>query len=144
MAMIHTQQTFYCHFGYNRLVFDAIGFLFVLLLIRILGSYSFFYVRLELQTQAELSQLGASLLSQLNWLELVEYRQRTTTELESIKAKVKKLRQRRVSIKLTFEYVYTTDNVRSLKNVMRILTNQSIIMVQYFLGIITCSIRHLT
>ncbi|UJR32233.1 hypothetical protein I4U23_019699 [Adineta vaga] len=89
-------QAFYCHSDYNQLVFDAFGFLFVLLFIRILSSYSFFYVRLELQVQEELSQMGASLLSQLNWLKLVEYRQRTMKELESIKARVTKLRQRRI------------------------------------------------
>jgi len=79
------------------LMFDAIGFFIILLFIRLLNSYSFFYVRLELQVQAELSQIGASLLSQLNWLKLVEYRQRTANELESIKARVTQIRQRRVS-----------------------------------------------
>lgn len=98
MATIYTQRAFYCQSEYNRLIFDAIGFLFVLLFIRLLNSYSFFYVRLELQVQAELSQMGASLLSQLNWLKLIEYRQRTANELESIKTRVTQIRQRRVSI----------------------------------------------
>jgi hypothetical protein len=99
MATIYTRRAFYCQSDYNRLIFDAIGFLMILLFIRLLNSYSFFYVRLELQVQAELSQMGASLLSQLNWLKLVEYRQRTSNELESIKARVTQIRQRRVSFK---------------------------------------------
>jgi hypothetical protein len=98
IATIYTRRAFYCQSEYNRLIFDAIGFLLVLLFIRLLNSYSFFYVRLELQVQAELSQMGASLLSQLNWLKLAEYRQRTATELESIKARVTQIRQRRVSL----------------------------------------------
>jgi hypothetical protein len=97
MGIIYTRHAFYCQSEFNRLIFDAIGFLFVLLFIRLLNSYSFFYVRLELQVQEELSQIGASLLSQLNWLKLVEYRQRTANELESIKARVTQIRQRRVS-----------------------------------------------
>ncbi len=92
---MYTRHVFYC--SSNYLIFDAIGFLFVLLFIRLLNSYSFFYVRLELQVQEELSQIGASLLSQLNWLKLIEYRQRTANELESIKARVIQIRQRRVS-----------------------------------------------
>jgi hypothetical protein len=97
IATIYTRRAFYCQSEYNRLIFDAIGFLLVLLFIRLLNSYSFFYVSLELQVQAELSQMGASLLSQLNWLKLVEYRKRTANELESIKARVTQIRQRRVS-----------------------------------------------
>jgi hypothetical protein len=96
MVMKYTRQAFYCQSERNYLIFDAIGFLCVLLFIRLLNSYAFFYVRLELQVQEELSQIGASLLSQLNWLKLVEYRQRTAKELESIKARVTQIRQRRV------------------------------------------------
>ncbi|CAF3334980.1 unnamed protein product [Rotaria socialis] len=96
MAIIYTQNAFYCQSEYNRLIFDAIGFLLVLFFIRLLHSYSFFYVRLELQVQAELSQMGASLLSQLNWLKLIEYQQKTADELENIKARVAQIRHRRV------------------------------------------------
>lgn len=88
---------FYCSSKWNYLFIDVLAFLFVLLFIRLLDSYAFFYVRLELQVQDELSQIGASLLSQLNWLKLMEYRQRTDQELESIKARVTQIRQRRVS-----------------------------------------------
>ncbi|CAF4564240.1 unnamed protein product [Rotaria socialis] len=95
MAIIYTQNAFYCQSEYNRLIFDAIGFLLVLFFIRLLHSYSFFYVRLELQVQAELSQMGASLLSQLNWLKLIEYQQKTADELENIKARVAQIRHRR-------------------------------------------------
>lgn len=92
-----TQRMFYCSSKLNYLIMDAIAFLFVLLFIRLLDSYAFFYVRLELQVQDELSQIGASLLSQLNWLKLMEYRQRNDQELESIKSRVTQIRQRRVS-----------------------------------------------
>ncbi|CAF2160242.1 unnamed protein product [Rotaria magnacalcarata] len=95
MAIVYTQNAFYCQSEYNRLIFDAIGFLLVLFFIRLLHSYSFFYVRLELQVQAELSQMGASLLSQLNWLKLIEYQQKTADELENIKARVAQIRHRR-------------------------------------------------
>ena len=88
---------FSCSSKWNYLLIDAMTFLFVLLFIRLLDSYAFFYVRLELQVQDELSQIGASLLSQLNWLKLIEYRQRTHQELECIKARVTQIRQRRVS-----------------------------------------------
>jgi len=79
------------------IIFDLFAFIFVLFFLRLLNSTSFIYVRLELHTENQLSQIGASLLSQLNWLKLVEYRQRTNQELDSIKTRVTQIRQRRVS-----------------------------------------------
>ncbi len=143
MAIMYTRHAFYCPSKMNYLIFDAIGFLFVLLFIRLLNSYSFFYVRLELQVQKELSQIGASLLSQLNWLKLIEYRQRTANELESIKARVIQIRQRRVSqilFRLICQMIFLW--FRPCKSVKRILMNQFIIIRRYFRVIIICLIIH--
>lgn len=102
LTIMHIRHHFYCSLKINYLIFDAIGFLFIFLFKRLLNSYSFYYVRLELHVQEELSQIGASLLSQLNWLKLIEYQQTTTNELKNIKLRVTQIRQRRVKNSLKF------------------------------------------
>ena len=89
----------YCQ-SKKTFLFDAVAFLFLLLFVRLLNSSMFHYVRLELEVENQLSQMGASLLSQLNRLKLIEYRQRSSQELESIKRRVTEIRERRVRKKI--------------------------------------------